>query len=298
MVKKQSQPSSLIIALAVPALILTAYATYTRLYPGETAKQIARLEEDLEQVKSAQVPPTQARAIADQLSTTREKVSTAKSDLDALRREAARMMRGAIDGNRQLQIEQAVNRVFSVAGVRLVNESSLGDRRQTPNLMKTLAEATESLGDKLTDLSSDEASSVPITVPADLPLEVNPIEWMAAQRALRVGKFDGPDTRWSELKLVGDYRSMVAGLEAVVDSCPEVIVSNIAFEKPGVRSAGPAPLIWNVQLEMRPSAIASGELETARTILDSGALAEGSRLQTRDGGEIYTVARPVLEAGE
>jgi len=299
MAKKQSQPSSLIVALALPALILTAYASYTRLYPSETAQQIARLEQDFEKVKSAQIAPAQATEVLKQLSEMRKQVTAAKSKLDGLRQRAAQMMRGEVDGNQQLKVGQEINRVLTVAGLRLVDEHPLDDgSSNTSGMLETLAGATDELGKTLTELSSDEADDAPIELPENLPLDINPVEWMATQRALRVGKFDGPETCWSELKLVGDYRSMVAGLEAVVDTCPGVVVSSIAFQKPAVRTGGPLPLIWNVRLQMRPVPESLPNLEMPAPDDTSDVVAQNPKAGRRVAGETYTVAKPVVRSAD
>jgi len=252
MAKKQAQSSSLLIALGGPAIILCLYAVYVQVNPSEAATQVVRLETDLETIQKAEVSMQQHVQVAERLRVEKENLADAQSRLDDLRRQASELMRGEISGMDELRYGSQINHILTTAGLRLVDDHPVSSQANDSGMLRTLADATKNLGDTLTSLASDDADNTPITLPPDLPLDVNPIEWMAGQRALRVGKFSGPKTRGSELKLVGDYRSMVAGLEAVVDACPGVVVSSVAFEKPSVRTPGAIPLIWNVQLQMRP----------------------------------------------
>lgn len=314
MAKKQAQPTSLLISLAGPAVILCAYVANTRLNPSETASQIVRLQEDLISVKASEVSLQDKLGVVENLRVKSEQLASATAQLDQLRRRAGDLMRGEVSSMDQLKSGSEVHRVLTVAGMRLVNEHPVASQSSRRGMLGTLADATQELGETLTELASAEAENVPIQLPPNLPLDINPIEWMAQQRALRVGNFNGPVTRSSEIKLVGDYRSMVAGLEAVVDTCPGVVVTSVAFQKPAIQTAAPAPLIWDVQLQIRPmpstsNSSPSGEM-TARAepvsrsvVLESGGAAmgpsiAGPRDQWLPNDQTYMVAKPVLGEGD
>ncbi|MEL6107304.1 MAG: hypothetical protein AAFU85_14795 [Planctomycetota bacterium] len=285
---RQSSPSSLIITLAGPAIILVAYVTYIKLNPSEDAQAIARLEQDLQSVKDREVPIQQKIAVSEEIEKGKARLDEVNAQLDDSRRTAGGMMRGEFDLTSELVLEGQINRALSASGLRFVDETAVAaPRRREPGMLRSLSAATKALGDVLTEYSSEEADSMPITLPPDLPLEVNPVQWLAQQRALRVGRFEGPETRSTELKLVGGFHSMVAGLEAIIDTCPSVVVTSIGFDPPSDPKPG-MPLIWSVRLRMQPipESIAS-------------ATPMGDDFAGGMGPKTYTAAKPAIgEAGE
>ena len=301
MAKKKTQSSSLLIALGSPAVILFLYAANMQVHPSEASSQVARLESDLQTVKDAEVSLNQRVDVAEQLRVGQENLAVAQTRLDDLRRQSGELMRGEVTGMDELEHGREINRVLATAGMRLVDEHPISSQASGTGMLGTLADATKKLGNTLTELASEEADNTTIALPPELSLDVNPIEWMASQRALRVGKFDGPETRGIELKLVGDYRSMVAGLEAVVDACPGVVVSSVAFEKPAARIAGAVPLIWSLQLQMRPVPPSSSNAMTVSN--DARISRPASEVESagrRLNAEIdtYFAAKPIIEGAD
>jgi|GEM_PF-5655511 len=305
MAGKKTQSSSMLITLGGPAVLLCLYAVNVRMNPSDAAKQVARLEGQLQTVKAAEVPFAQSLQVTEQLRLKREELEDAKFKLDELRRQASAMMRGGVDGMEELDLGKEVNRVLTVAGLRLVDDHPVTSGSDSNRMLKTLTDATKQLGQTLTEQMSKEADNTPIELPPDLPRDVNPLEWMAAQRELRTGRFDGPQTRSSQLRLVGDYRSMVAGLEAVVDACPGVVVTSVAFEKPTVRTRGSLPLIWNIEYQMRPipKSLAS-DIEMTDVVQqpqrpkpNSSENASADR-QTDAQADTYMVAKPIVRGAD
>ena len=299
---KKAQSSSMLITLGGPAILLCLYAVNVRLNPSDAAKQVARLEGQLETVKAGEIPFAQSLQVAEQLRLKQEQLDDAKLKLDEVRRQASEMMRGDVDGMEELALGKEVNRVLTVAGLRLVDDHPVAADSRGNRMLKTLADATKQLGETLTEQMSKEADNTPIQLPSDLPRDVNPVEWMAAQRELRTGRFDGPQTRSSQLKLVGDYRAMVAGLEAVVDTCPGVVVTSVAFEKPTVRTPGSLPLIWNIEYQMRPLPKSlSSDIEMTDVVqqqkLNANANASADR-QTDVQPDTYMVAKPIVRGAD
>ncbi|MEO1525754.1 MAG: hypothetical protein AAFX06_09970 [Planctomycetota bacterium] len=286
---RQSSPSSLLMTLVGPAIILFGYASYVRLYPSDDAKAIVQLERDLQSVKDREVSVQQKVAVSEQIEKENARLNEINAKLDESRRTAGEMMRGEFDLTSELVLEGQINQVLSSSGLRFVDETPVAARSQrNPGLLRSLSVATKSLGEVLTEFSSEEADSMPITLPPDLPLEVNPVEWLAQQRSLRVGRFEGPETRSTELKVVGGFHSMVAGLEAIIDTCPSVVVTSIGFEPPSDPKPG-MPLIWNVRLRMQPAPQSVADMSRG------GEDFAGEMM----GTQTFTAAKPpIAEAGE
>ncbi|MEM9645004.1 MAG: hypothetical protein AAF989_08415 [Planctomycetota bacterium] len=310
MKKTKQQTSSALVALGLPAALLCMYAAYSVLNPSEAVAQIERLEEEVQRLTDSQVPVDQRILAENQLEKKQQELSEEQAKLDERRRLAAVLMRGEVDGMEEIKVGGAVSRVLSSAGLRLVDEHPISDSRRASSMLRSLNNATEELGGILEELAADEADDTPIEVPFDFTGEMTPTEWIAQQRALRAGNFDGPKTRLSEWKLVGNYLSMVAGLEAVIDTCPGVVVSSVAFQKPAIRTSGPTPLIWNVQLQMRPmpqdttassvdamAARAGGYFRGVRKTPSVGPEPNEpprSRAEKADVRQVYTMAKPAI----
>lgn len=279
MAKKQNAPSSLIVSLALPAILLATYATFNRFNPSEAQQQVILLREDMERVQASEVSPAARAELSGKLEAQRTELKDLTERLGKLRQQAGQLMQGQLDSFAQLRLEGDLSRILSNAGLHLVHERPVATTNSSPELLKSLANATKQLGDNLTRIAAAEADNSPIDIPPDLPRDVNPLEWIAEQRRLRTGNFSGPTVLASDLKLVGDYRAMLEGLETLIASCPEVMVTGIGFELPNVATTGAKPLIWSVQIQMRPM---------NRPLEDAGSFAASQSKST------YVVAKPVL----
>lgn len=295
MASKNRQTSPFLIALIAPAILIGSYATLRLFRPSEDRQQVIRLVGELQQVKSNVVPEERRLGVVQQIATKREELAAVQADFDEVRRQAGQMMRAEFEPMMELTTEQDINRILSQAGLRFVDGFPATGNSRRPGLLQSLNSATEQLGDFLTDLASEEVADVPIILPPDFPRDENPILWMEQQRQLRVGNFDGPETTKRTFRLVGDYRSMIAGLEAIVDACPNVVVSNVAFQRPAISvGIGPQPLVWNLQVQMMPD-------ENKRSVrVDAEMMARRrayrQELENADevyDAETYTVSKPV-----
>ncbi|MEM9826515.1 MAG: hypothetical protein AAF958_07990 [Planctomycetota bacterium] len=254
MAKQKTQSSPLIVAMALPALVIGAYAANYHLRPSEDRQEIARLEAELEQVKAGAVPDERRLSVVKQIAEKKEELEAVQADFDGLRRRGGELMRAQFEPMSELVTGNQINQVLTQVGLRFVDERpSEATRSLRPGLLGSLTEATEQLGETLTELASQDAADIPIILPADFPRDENPILWMEQQRRLRIGNFDGPETREKSMRVVGDYQSMVAGLQAIVDTCPNVVVAGIGFERSAARrGGGPQPHVWDLQLQLRP----------------------------------------------
>lgn len=289
MARKPNSSSTLLTAIFAPSLLFFAYAFYIQMYPMASQQKLTRLEQQLAGVQAREVPVNQRVQVTEQIREKEEELKQVNTKLDELRRKAGELMRAEFDSMKQLQINGDMNQILAQANLQLVDDHPLGTRN--PNrleLLASLTAATKQLGDTLTELSSDEADSSPIQLPPNLPRNVNPLEWIAEQRALRVGRFGGPKTSSYELKLVGDYLSMVSGLESVIDACPDIVVTSVGFEIPEVRTAGPKPLIWTVQVQLRPMTNSLPEEPASSQGIFAGTP------ETELGNTPYTALKPVI----
>jgi hypothetical protein len=279
MAKKQNAPSSLIVSLALPAILLAAYAAFNRLKPSEAQQEVALLREDIERVKASEVSPEARAELSEKLEAQRKDLKQLTDRLDTLRQQAGRLMQGQLDSFAQLRLEGDLSRILSNAGLQLVHERPAETNNTSSGLLKSLEVATKQLGDNLTKIAAAEADNTPIDIPPDLSPDINPLEWIAEQRRLRSGNFAGPSVLASDLRLVGDYQAMLEGLETLIATCPEVMVTGIGFEMPSVTTPGVKPLIWNVQIQMRPM---------NRPLDDAGSFAN------RQSQSTYVVTKPPL----
>jgi len=279
MAKKQNAPSSIIVSLALPAIFLACYAAFNRISPSEDREQIALLREDIQRLQANEVSAEARSELTGQIEAQRKDVQALTDRLGAMRQQAGQLMQGQLDSFAQLRLEGDLSRILSNAGLQLVHERPVPTNNISTGLLKSLEGATKQLGENLTKIAAAEADNVPIDIPPDLPRDVNPLEWIAEQRRLRAGSFTGPVVLTSDLKLVGDYQAMLEGLETLIATCPEVMVTGIGFDLPSVATPGPKPLIWNVQIQMRPM---------NRPLNDAGSFA------TSHSGSTYVVAKPAF----
>jgi len=289
--KKQTQQSGYLAILIGPAVILSFYAMFRTAYPSQTAGIVTRLEQDVQKLQEQQPPMEQRLVLTEQLSQKQKEISEAQDRLDKLRRDVGQTMRAKFDNHQQLQLSSQLNQILEDAGLSLVNESSVNSSNQ-PDLLHSLANATEELGDTLTGLASKDQENAPIQLPPDLPRDVNPAQWIAQQRALRVGQFDGPETHLNRLRLVGDYQSMLRGLEAISDTCPDVVVVSVSFQQPAVRTGHTIPLVWDMQLQMRPSQPSPAPSPSP------GPLVSHPQQEPATSEVLHTVSKPIIESPE
>lgn len=283
MASKSNSGSSIITALALPALMIGGYAAYTYFKPSEKKQALEQLEEDFQTVTASQVGPQRVAEVAEQLKVAQGKVDAVRAKLSALRSEASVLMRGEVGPMKQLSIGGEIERILSASGLRLVDDHPLLQAPST-RLTTSLKDAEKELGRTLSALASEEVEETPIEMPLDYSGELTPAQWMAEQIRMRVGSFDGPKTQASEMVLVGDYRSMVNGLEAMTDALPGVLVTSVKFEMPAAQDKGPIHLIWNLRLQLRPTPEAVGGDETDAGDVDVAGMPAGMR---------YTVSKPI-----
>ncbi|MEM8669113.1 MAG: hypothetical protein AAGG48_16440 [Planctomycetota bacterium] len=317
MKKSQHQTSSLVFVLAGPAVLLCLYATHIQVNPAEAKSQIERLENEVEELTAAQIPTSKRIEAEDALKVEESKLAKVQAQLDERRQGAAQLMRGEVNGLEELKVAGEINRALKVAGLFLSDEQPMTGGRRSASMLRSLTDATEELSDVLKRMAESEEEDAPIEIPLDYAGELTPAEWIAAQRAVRTGSFDGPKTRSRELNLVGNYQSMVAGLEAVIDSCPGVVISSVAFEKPPVRSND---LIWKVQMQLRPTtersrptvdpemSFAAGltPFKSESSLMQNSASGGGSNSQltpaslpsSNEQDETYTVSKPAIGTPE
>ncbi|MEZ6087111.1 MAG: hypothetical protein R3C05_03575 [Pirellulaceae bacterium] len=301
--RKKSQSSSMLITLGGPAVLLCLYALHVRMNPSEAATQVARLEGELQSVKDAEVPYHRLTEAAERLRLKQEQLDVAKASLGDLRHHADAMMRGSVDAMEELALGQEVNRVLTAAGLRLVDGHPLESGSEDGRMLRTLTDAAKQLGQTLADQVSKEVDNTPVKRSVDSPPDANPLEWITEQKRSQTSRHDGPQTRSSQLKLIGDYRSMVAGLEAIVDTCPGVVVTSVAFEKPAVRGTGTMPLIWNLQYQVRSvTRIPAGalDMENVAEHESKSRLDESRSIDTEDGTKqgTYMVAKPIVRGSD
>ncbi len=296
MAKKKTQQSSLLVSLGGAAIILSAYAAYLRLNPSPDAQRIIRLEEELRISEEGQIAVEKQLELAEDIRVKTVELDEVRARLDMVRRLAGNMMRGKLNMSDQLETGSKLNRILSSAGLRLIDEHPILPGNQFA-LVGSLKKAEKVLSETLTKYATEEAENTPIEIPEDLPITINPIRWLEEQRALRVGKFAGPESVSRDLKLVGNYHSMVSGLEAVIDTCPNVVVTSVAFQRPVARSSGPTFLIWNLRIQMRPE---QNPGLSSQTVMgqqhNSSSLSSWSSDRgTKESGEkTHVVSKPVI----
>ncbi|MCG8652164.1 MAG: hypothetical protein MI861_20160, partial [Pirellulales bacterium] len=164
MSKKTQNQSSLLISLALPAVMMAAYASYIRIDPPEKQARIARLEEDLQRVKAREVSVEQRVSVVQRTGELNEQLKEANARLESLRGQAGELMRGDLDPMAQLKVGGDLNRILASSGLRLINDSPIASNN-SPKLLASLDAATKNLGDTLTELSSQDADNVVIQLP-------------------------------------------------------------------------------------------------------------------------------------
>ncbi|MEL7264986.1 MAG: hypothetical protein AAFP69_09315, partial [Planctomycetota bacterium] len=173
-------------------MVVCLYAAFNNLFPSPVPARIARLQKDLDALRQEAILPQQNLQLMATLNEKRETLDNTSNELDQLRRRVGEMMRGEIDGPQRLEIGGRVIRVLSGAGLQLIEERPVDDAgsNTSSKINSSLNAATSELGSTLTQMAANEASEITIEIPEDFPLEVNPVTWIAEQRALRVGTFD------------------------------------------------------------------------------------------------------------
>ena len=256
MVSQPKHDSSILIALLPAAVVLAAYATWTQLWPSERALQIAKLEEELQQAESEQVPEEQRLEIAEQVRQLSDSLEIKRAQLRRSRNEATGVLRARMSATREVQAARRVNEVLRDAGLTMVAQTPTN--AANTRLLESLEFATETLGETLRRIEQAAAETAEIKLPADLPRDMNPQEWIALQRRRMVSKFRAPTTKLNDVRLVGGYQDMVRALEGIIDSCPEVVVASVSFEKSKSPASSTNTLIWDLRLQLRPMRL-SGE---------------------------------------
>ncbi|QGJ68958.1 Hypothetical protein PBC10988_6230 [Planctomycetales bacterium 10988] len=239
---------SILICLIPAAMILAAYATYLFMSPSKTISDIERLEREVTQLQSRQIPRENILEMSGQLTDAKEQLSEVKEEIKLLQSEASNLLRGRIARSEGIQASRHFSQLMQVCGVKIVSEST---EMTTRNLLDSLDRAAKDLSNLVVETEDDDENSVG-NLPADLPSDVNPLEFLEEQRLSRRAQSELARRGGFELILVGDYSSMLKGLTSVNTCCPEILVTGVSFAQPPAGSSNNLRL-WKVQILLHPA---------------------------------------------
>ena len=248
---KTSPRPSPILSAGPAAVLIALYVIARTLSPPAELAQIARLEQDVQTLRNQQMPISLVEEMEGKVEWTTKQLKDVEQEVEQLSTQAKQWVRKSVGTLDAMSHVRQLGRLMMGSGLMVVSET-VESNSTNAQLVNSLNQSASELSATLKQVANTQSPTNP-ALPPNLPGELSPLEFLAEQQRNNRRQFDVVPRSGMKLVLVGNYESMLRGLQAVNRECPEVLITGVAFERPEQMPANWRPLIWTVQVLLHPS---------------------------------------------